>query len=187
MSYEDPGWRGVSARVLGGLLKPWKGHRLADGLDGVSTLRMLSILFVGALFLYLFVTFQLVEEDHDPVRSLTVWGIALVGIASILGARWAAGRPLNASSDQELAASYRTNFFVGIVFAESPALIGFALSFVEGSRIPYLWGFAFSLVAMLTVAPTRGHLERRQRDITTAGSPLSLGEALSRSYPRSDS
>ena len=183
MTYEDPGWGEVFGR---GMLRPWRASALGQGLDGVSVLRALFLVFVIALFLYLFVVFQIVEEDGDPARSWVVWGIALLGLASIAGSRWTATRPLKTSSERELANSFRTNLFIGIAFSETPALLGLALAFVESSRWLYVEGLVFSLVALWMVAPTRGQIERRQRDVTAAGSPLSLGEALSPSYPRSE-
>lgn len=183
MTYEDPGWRRVFGRFGGGMLRPWRSSALGEGLDGVSVLRLLFLVFLVAMAAYLFAVFQIVGEG-EPAQSWMLWAIAALGIASIVGARWGTSRRLATSSEQELAASYRTNFFIGIAFAEAPALVGFALAIATEALMPFLEGLAFTLVAMWLIAPRRRHIERRQRDVTASGSPLSLGEALTRAYPR---
>jgi len=50
--------------------------------------------------------------------------------------------------------------------------------FLGGSLWIYLLGLAFGLVGLWLIAPTRIDIERRQREITAAGSPLSLLDAL---------
>jgi len=52
------------------------------------------------------------------------------------------------------------------------------LAFLGGSLWIYLVGLAFGLVGLWMIAPTRSDIERRQREITAAGSPLSLLDAL---------
>ena len=186
MMYEDPGWRGVLGRVGGAIFRPGKASHSGEGLNGVSTLRAMFLAFVLPLPMYLYVVFAIVEGEGEPLQTWAVSAIVLAGVLAIVGARWAATRPLATSSEQELASSFRRNFLIGIAFAEGPMLLGLVLALVERSRRPFLVGLAFTLVGLWIVAPTRGQIERRQRDVTAAGSPLSLGEALSRSYPRSE-
>jgi hypothetical protein len=62
--------------------------------------------------------------------------------------------------------------------AESAALFGFVGVFIGGSLWIYLVGLAFAVVAFWMIAPTRLDIERKQREITAAGSPLSLLDAL---------
>jgi hypothetical protein len=69
-------------------------------------------------------------------------------------------------------------FFIGVGVAEASALCGFAGVLLGGSRWIYLVGLAFGLVGLWMIAPTRSNIERRQREITAAGAPLSLLDAL---------
>jgi hypothetical protein len=69
-------------------------------------------------------------------------------------------------------------FFIGVGVAEAAALWGFAGVFLGGSLWIYLVGLAFGLVGLWMIAPARSDIERRQREITAAGSPLSLRDAL---------
>ena len=50
--------------------------------------------------------------------------------------------------------------------------------FIGGSLWICLVGLAFALVGFWMIAPTRLDIERKQREITAAGSPLSLLDAL---------
>jgi hypothetical protein len=63
--------------------------------------------------------------------------------------------------------------------AESAALFGFCGVFIGGSLWICLVGLAFALVMLWMIAPSRLDIERRQREISAGGSPLSLLDALS--------
>jgi hypothetical protein len=69
-------------------------------------------------------------------------------------------------------------FFIGVGVASAAALWGFVGVFLGGSLWIYLVGLAFGLVGLGMIAPARRDIERRQREITAAGSPLSLLDAL---------
>ena len=62
--------------------------------------------------------------------------------------------------------------------ASAAALWGFVEVFLGGSLWIYLVGLAFGLVGLGMIAPARRDIERRQREITAAWSPLSLLDAL---------
>lgn len=81
---------------------------------------------------------------------------------------------------QTLAASYRGVMFIGIGFADSVALFGFAGIFIGGKFWLYFLGLAFALVGLALIAPTRADIERRQRQIEAQGSTLTLLEILMR-------
>ena len=183
MTYEDPGWV-EPLRCLGrAMLRPWRAEGVLGASDGLSRLRAVFLAFPLALVFY-FVVAVLLIEDGGP--SPQTWALSTVGIAGIVGivcTRWTASRRLVSSSDRELADSFRTNFFIGIAFAETPVLLGFALALVQDSLAPLLVGFSFTLVGFWILVPTRAHLERRQRELTATGSPLLLGEALSQAHP----
>jgi small-conductance mechanosensitive channel len=85
---------------------------------------------------------------------------------------------LPTSSPEPLARYYRALFFIEVGVAVAAALWGLVGVFLVGSLWIYLVGLAFGLVGLLMIAPTRSDIERRQREITEAGSPLSLQDAL---------
>jgi hypothetical protein len=106
------------------------------------------------------------------------WAVAALGVYSLVAMAWTRRRPLVTASPEALAGSYRARFFIGVGLAQSAALFGLAGVFIGGSLWIYLVGLAFGLVAFWMIAPTRLDIERRQREITAAGSPLSLLNAL---------
>ena len=87
-------------------------------------------------------------------------------------------RPLPTTSPEALARHYRALFFIGLSAGADAALLGFIGVFLGGSLWIYLVGLAFGLVGLWMIAPTRSDIERRQREITAAGPPLSLLDAL---------
>jgi hypothetical protein len=104
--------------------------------------------------------------------------VAALGVYSLAAMAWIRRRPLVTGSPEALAGSYRARFFIGVGLAQSAALFGLAGVFIGGSLWIYLVGLAFGLVGFWMIAPTRLDIERRQREITAAGSPISLLDAL---------
>lgn len=56
-------------------------------------------------------------------------------------------------------------------------------AFLGGSLCIYVVGLVLALIGMWMTTPSRGDIERRQREITAAGSPVSLLDALTSSPP----
>jgi hypothetical protein len=106
------------------------------------------------------------------------WLIAIIGILSVAWIARIRQRPLSTASPEALAGSYRARSFIQIGIAEAAALWGFAGVFLTQSLWVYLLGLAFGLYGLWLTAPTRSSIERRQREITAAGSSLSLLDAL---------
>lgn len=79
-----------------------------------------------------------------------------------------------------MAESYRKSFFSGVALGELVALVGFVASFVVGAGWHYLLGAAFSAIAFAWLAPTIGHLARRQEDLSRAGCEFSIRAAIGR-------
>lgn len=69
--------------------------------------------------------------------------VAAVGIVGLIAGRLL-NRRLYCSSDEALVCSYRIRFFLRVVFAQSAALVGFALSIAPGLWWVYLLGLGFS-------------------------------------------
>lgn len=165
--YQDPGWLGTITVV-------------GRGANGVTRLRQV-FLFVclGAPGLIAFLLPYLIE-DMGYTDLAIAGGLLTYGLVGVVGARWATNRPLGTTDEGGLAGSYATNFFVGFVLSEAPLLVGFVFCFVRQERWPYYLCLPLYLVGLAIIAPTRGNLERRQRDVHAQGSDLSLGAALSR-------
>ena len=152
--------------------------------DPLMTLRLVFVAFPIALLLILYVL-QVLTSDapngHTP--AWVGWALVACGLAALVGVSWARARPLPVSDQAALAASYRSNLFLGVAFAEFPALVGFAIVILTAELWPYLEGLAFALVGFALIAPIPGNIERRQQQITAQGSPLSLTEALRTTPP----
>ena len=87
-------------------------------------------------------------------------------------------RPLATTSLEALGASWGTRFFIGLGFAEVPALIGLSLTLPTEALWIYLIGMVFSLIGFWRVAPSRRNLGRDQEELLLAGSSLDLTQAL---------
>lgn len=173
--YQDPGWFGRAA-VAGG---PGQGR------NGIQVLRRLFVALVLGSLLTAVVLHLVVDEMGTP-EVLLGSALTLYGLIGAGGAHWAARRPLVASDGEALAASFRANFFFGFALNESPLLVAFVFSLIREERWPYFLVLPLYLIGMSLMAPTRANLERRQRDIQSQGSPLSLGAALSVPARRAD-
>jgi hypothetical protein len=131
---------------------------------------------VAALPLFL-VSFSYIVEEPGPV-GLAPSVVVAVGVLSTLGISILHRRTLPTESLGSLAAGWRARFFIGVGFAEMPALVGLALTLPTDTLWVYLIGMVFSLIGFWRVAPSRGNLARDQNAIRSAGSPLDLIRAL---------
>ncbi len=101
-----------------------------------------------------------------------------VGLLSIAAAMFCRRRKLDVSSEEALAESYRTLFFLSFALVEAPYLAAFVLTFVVDERIVVIAALPFYLLGMFMIAPLSGEMRRRQQQITAQGSALSLEDAL---------
>jgi hypothetical protein len=183
---DDPGWR----RSLVGLFILMPGislvlaQRRAGRADGLVLIRTLYLSFVsslvaiaGVVLVILGVTSR--SEASEGAAAATIL-VVFVGVVSVLGSRLLGNRPLDYQSEQALAESYRKSFFLRIALAELVALVAFAASFVVGAGWLYLLGGAFSAVGFAWLAPTVGHLARRQENLRLGGCAHSLRDAIRR-------
>lgn len=145
--------------------------------NGLVILRSLFIALVAALFLFIVALSFIAPWDGGDERWVP-WLVILGGIVSLAWVSSIRQRPLRATSLEGLANWYRALFFIGVGMAVAAVMWGFVGVFLGGSLWIYLLGLAFGLVGMWMIAPTRRDIERRQREITAAGSSLSLLDAL---------
>jgi hypothetical protein len=177
----DPGW-GPSLRTLWWSVIPLVGFVMRTRArrretNGLILLRRIYLGPFGALILYP-VAFSFIGPWDGGDEGWAPWAVAFVGVVSLVGVVWVHRRQLPTTSPEALAASYRGLFFLGIGVAEASALVGMAGVLLRGSFWVCLVGLPFAFVGMWMVAPSRSDIERRQREITATGSPLSLVDAL---------
>lgn len=174
MTQEDPGWlpslRGLqwSLIPIAGQVMRARGRRKET--NGLVGLRSTFLGLLGSLFFFLFAMSFITPWDGGDERWVP-WAVAAVGVFALAQMAWIRRRPLVTGSLEALAGSYRAGFFLGVGLAESEALFGFVGVFIGGSLWIFLVGLAFALVGFWMIAPTCLDIERKQRDITAAGSP----------------
>jgi O-antigen/teichoic acid export membrane protein len=145
--------------------------------NGLIVLRSVFLGLLVTLFLFLVPLSFIAPWDGGDERWVP-WAVVVIGIASLAWVARIRRRPLPTTSPEALARHYRALFFIGVCAGADAALLGFAGVFLGGSVWIYLVGLAFGLVGLWMIAPTRSDIERREREITAAGSPLSLRDAL---------
>jgi hypothetical protein len=105
--------------------------------------------------------------------------VALVGGIVVGAAWWIRRRPLRVADDEAgLARVYVARALLGVALCEIPFAVGFAATLVADVPGPMLVGAGFGFVALWLVAPTDADVDRRQAELTAAGSTLSLRAAL---------
>jgi hypothetical protein len=143
-------------------------------------LTALRIIFISTLvipFLYLFALAFVVPWDGGD-ESWVPWVVIAVGAYAVAFTLWVRRRPLDRSSPQRLARSYRTNEFIRIGLAEAAVFAGLVGAFVGGSLWIYMVAMAPGLFRLSLAAPSVRNIQRRQEEINARGSVLSLVEAL---------
>jgi hypothetical protein len=183
----DPGWRGASRYAWWGFV-PGLGarrikNRAASGdFDALSALRGLFLSFTLAL-LGFGVLLTLLDSGNGlsdkRTTSPTIWAGVVVASAiyGFVGAP-RIERPLSCQSDQALAGSYRTRFFLRVAFSEVVALIAFVGVFTTGKLWVYALGLVLAAPGFLRLAPTAANLAKDQQDLHAAGCGRSLVGAL---------
>lgn len=184
--HEDPGWRGAWKALgygpLMGVAPQLVGRGTADPL---LVMRRVFLSFPLMLVGFAVVLVFIHPDGSETGDGAVMWAavVVVVGFVSLLLARLLS-RPLDPSSDAALASSFRTRMFLRIAFAETPALLGFVVTFIEpGALWVYGLGCLFSAAGFVYAAPTRRQLEQEQERLTDAGSPRSLVYALRSQTP----
>jgi hypothetical protein len=176
----DPGWAPAVRRLrFGGIsigpVRMLRGR--ASPPDGLTALRIVFISILVIPFLYLFALAFIVPWDRGD-ESWVPWVVTAVGAYAVAFVLWVRRRPLDLTSPERLARSYRANVFIRIGLAEAAVLGGLVGVFVTGSLWIYMVGIVFGLVGLALAAPSVRDTQRRQEEIAAMGSALSLVEVL---------
>jgi hypothetical protein len=179
---QDPGWSPAVKTSLTVILMPWRATRLSHLVASqapVLTQRTLFVAFLAALGLLLVVLVVLFPPGTgDPGAAPDALGMLALGLVGLLGAAWVRQRRLTCGESDAVTGQWRTLSFLGIAFAETPALLGFIATFLAEALWPYLVGLAFSSVAFTLIAPTRSEIARQDERLARTGCPTSLRAAL---------
>jgi hypothetical protein len=154
------------------------GWALAAPKAPVTFLRLilLSYTFGAVAFGVVLLLLDLDEVGAGISTALAILVVAAAGLVGVVGG--AAIRGLDGSSEAALAQSYRARFFLRLVLAEAPALLGFLRSFVAGTPLVYAMAVPFLIIGFVRAAPTRASIQRDQDALAAAGAPASLFEVL---------
>jgi F0F1-type ATP synthase membrane subunit c/vacuolar-type H+-ATPase subunit K len=183
---DDPGWRPALGGLAWGLV-PGMAIRRArrSGGGGLVVLRGLFLSFCAAIALVGLVVLVLsagegIEQGADG--TTVAIAVAVAGVVLLVASAWR--RPLDGSSEQALAQSYRRRFFLRMAFAEAAALLGFVGFILTGNPAIYLVGAAFTVVGFVLLAPTAGNLARDQEALRARdGTAHSIARALDGGSP----
>jgi MFS family permease len=153
-------------------------NRRHSGRSGIATLRLTFVMFAGSSLLLGFVLTLIDEpESQEPAARFATF-VAIAGVAGVALCVRSGSRPLDASDQATLVASYAAQYFVGMAFAQLPVIAGFVGATVTGHGWMYGLGLAFAVVGFAFVAPTNGRIRRRDEQLVAAGSAFRLSEAL---------
>jgi hypothetical protein len=146
--------------------------------DGLSIFRRIFIL-VAKAFLIIGVGFIFIEPwSGQNVPDWTIASFVVLAIVSVSIAVWRRRSPVRGDTPPELRRSFARKLFTAIGAGE----LFLAATLAATIRWNRLWigvsGLAVAYLDLLLVAPGRRELARRQREITAAGSTLSLISAL---------
>jgi hypothetical protein len=175
---EDPGWQ-LSWKTALYMVVPQLAMREARRApDALVSLRRVFVAFCSALVLIGVVVVILgdLREGKNLVALAVVVTVA-AGCLSLVAQRLLS-KPLDCASPEQLAATYRSRFFLRVAFSDASALIAFAMNIATGAWWVYYIGAAFAAIGFAMLAPTRDHLRREADALAMAGCPHSLIAAL---------
>lgn len=175
----DPGWQWSWKSLV--ILVPAVGRQLATraASDSLQLLRNAYVSFCLAVVLIGVVVVVLGDLDPEQADRPGVAVAITVGVcAAALLLQRVVPRPLDASSEATLVASYRARFYLRIACAEACALAGFVAAVLFGPRSVYAIGLAGALVGFWFAAPTRASLRADQDALSRSGATTRLVASL---------
>lgn len=178
---EDPGW-GPALRPFWQFLLPWIALFRRKRLDLIGLRRV--FLHMGVALAE--VTIVIASTFVGPPRD-TPWAWILIGVGTagcIGGLIWSTKRwrappdPIDLSSAESIANSFRALSFIRLGLAASPALYG-----IVGTELTHTPEYSFvgagvSIVLLALFGPTRSRVDEIQERLRASGSTISLRAAL---------
>jgi hypothetical protein len=179
---DDPGWPNPLRMMIPGAAL--RGARTGS-LDGLVATRMAFLAFSNALVVFAVVVAFAATGDGDGAAVWIVVVALLAVVAAFVVPRFEP--PLDCSSEERLASSYRTRFFVRIASGDLIGIVGFVGAFVTGAPWLYYVAGVVALSALWArAAPTRRALEHDQARLRDDGCRISLVSALRNSGREGD-
>ncbi len=176
---DDPGWQLDWKSALLTFVPSLAIRRaVRSDRDPLVALRTLFLTFCAAIVAIgvVVVTLGDLTTGSEPT-GLSIAIVVVFGGACLLAQHFLA-KPLDCTSAQSLASTYRTRFFLRMAFAESAALVGFVVDIALGPWWVYFIAVIFTAVGFALLAPTRRHLEQDQEALSRNGCMRSLMSAL---------
>jgi len=178
---EDPGW-GPALRPFWQFLLPWIALFRRKRLDLIGLRRV--FLHMGVALAE--VTIVIASTFVGPPRD-TPWAWILIGVGTagcIGGLIWSTKRwrappdPIDLSSAESIANSFRALSFIRLGLAASPALYG-----IVGTELTHTPEYSFvgagvSIVLLALFGPTRSRVDEIRERLRASGSTISLRAAL---------
>ena len=136
-------------------------------LSQIEVLRLLYVAFIAALIVILVMTWLIYSDEETPGSMTTEVPILVAAAAAVLVIMGLARRrSITPDSEQAAVGQYTTQTFMNLALAESVPILGFVLSFVNGSITPYVIALAASIPAFVLAAPTERSVAGFQESIT---------------------
>jgi hypothetical protein len=180
---EDPGWPSLGdwlRQAFVPMVRPRRAHEPAG--NKLVGMRALYLRFVASPLLFGVVLAILAgssdRSDGSVDGAIVAAAVVAIGVATLVLAR-AMERGLDCATDDALARSYRTRFFLRLAFAQTASLAGFVGFFLVGHELwAYVLGALLAVPTSWRAAPTAAHLARDQAILSAGGCGRSLVKAL---------
>ena len=160
------------------LLMPWAP---AVPVPRIRVARILTLMMGVWLLMIGVVLVFLVDSIGEYPTGWFVGWLGLSVLAVSMGCLIRRNRSKRFAMTSNVRTAYRqysARMFLGLAFAETPALIGFMISVAVNSMLPYLLGIAAALVLMFSVGPTANDVRGMQGWLDEYENPFDLGAAL---------
>ncbi|MDP1795672.1 MAG: hypothetical protein Q8K63_16155 [Acidimicrobiales bacterium] len=174
---EDPGWP-LGWRVFVGALYPMIASPGRRTRDSLVAMRQATLAYIGAIVLYVVFGLSLAGRGDLVSKPKVAAAFLLAGIAGYALLQWIGKPRLAGPSPTEVAAQYRTRFFLRAAAANLPALLGLVGHFMVRDWWLLPAATAVSLVAWRRVAPTRAAIAEDESRLHEDGMHYSLTQIL---------
>ena len=160
------------------MLMPWAP---AIAVPRIRVARILMLMMGGWLVMIGVVLSFLVDSVGEYPPGWFVGWVGFSALAVSVGYLLRTSRTKRFAMTSNPRTAYRqysSRMFLGLAFAEIPALIGFVISFAVNSMFPYVLGVAAALPLMFRVGPTVTDVRRTQGWLDEYENPIDLGAIL---------